>query len=86
MNDVINLQRRAVEGIASVIVTYRSKSYNRGTIYARYVRCDGDTYRWCETDLQRRDVRQGTVPGDQLPPDVRDAADAATSYVEWAEK
>lgn len=73
-----------------MIVTYRSKSYNRGVDYARYVRCDGDTYRWCETDLQRRDVRQGTVLGDQLPVAVRDAADARRrffpSYVEWAGK
>lgn len=54
----------------------------------RYVRADGDMYRFCVVGADRRiDLAQGTVAADQLPADVKAAADARRgffpSYVDW---
>lgn len=60
-------------------VTYTAESYIAGTIgYKRYVkRIAGETnlYRWCEVNIKRYDVRQGTVSGDELPKLIRKSCD-----------
>ena len=53
-----------------IITHYRSP----GAARARYIRQQGDHYRWCEQSAadSRVDVAQGTCDADDLPPDVAD--------------
>ena len=71
-------------------VTFTVKGYQPGAVLARYVRANiknGD-YSWCEVgDDRRYDLRQGLVAADELPDDIRAAADALRGawpgYVDW---
>jgi hypothetical protein len=75
-----------------MIVTYTAKRYDPAIAHRRYVRAvmgEPGNYRWCEVNPAQPnwDMRQGSVAGDELPDDVRAAADArlgwSPSYVEW---
>jgi len=57
--------------------TYTSRTYAPEHVTARYVRrCVSGGYQFCEVGADRRyDIRQGVVNADELPDDVRKAAD-----------
>ncbi len=70
--------------------TYISKIYAPDRVHKRYVRADhGGGYSWCETSSLASwyDLRQGTAEPDEIPEDIRAAADARLgyfpAYVEW---
>ena len=71
-------------------ITYQSKNYSPDKVTKRYVRrstASGE-YDWCEVGEDRRfDVRQGTIEPDELPEDIRAAADelfkTSSAYVDW---
>ena len=69
--------------------TYTSRTYAPEHVTARYVRrCVSGEYQFCEVGADRRyDIRQGVVDADELPDDVREAADNLCghtfAYVPW---
>lgn len=71
-------------------VTFTAKGYRPENVRRRYVRANiknGD-YSWCEVGDDRRwDLRQGLVAAEDLPDDIRAAADALRGtwlgYVDW---
>lgn len=81
----------------AIVETWRSQHYDCQPLEARFVRVSAiwppkarDKYNWCETSLlggKRYDVRQGWCGPEDLPDDVRAAADAleglAWRYVDW---
>lgn len=71
-------------------VTFTANIYYPAAVRARYVRANiknGD-YSWCEVGSDPRwDLRQGLANADELPDDIRAAADALRGtwpgYVDW---
>ena len=70
--------------------TFTAKEWQPGQVRARYVRANvkGGDYSWCEVgDDRRYDLRQGLVTAEELPDDIRAAADALRGtwpgYVDW---
>jgi hypothetical protein len=79
-----------------ITILFQAKACHPKRLGDRFVRaignCRGVTgYAWCVRDAldKRYDVQQGTCDADDLPEDVRKAADAQRmyipSYVEWPE-
>lgn len=69
--------------------TYTAQTYSPAEIGVRYVRkaYDGDKYLWCEArhSMHPHDMRQGVCDAEDLPADVRRAADESRycSFVPW---
>ena len=70
-------------------IKYQSRDYSPDHVTARYV-CkswDDGMYDFCETNADRRDIRQGSVPADAVPEAIRAAADLRfrhwPPYVSW---
>ena len=74
-------------------VRFTSALYGEIAVERRYVRFDGDEFRWCECNApdaksgHRWDIRQGTCDESDLPSEVAVAARRLQytypSYVEW---
>lgn len=70
-------------------ITWQSTNYSPELIVERYVRAAplDEGYTVSEVGRERYDLRQGRVSGDELPPEIRAAADAlrgrAFAYVVW---
>lgn len=70
-------------------ITYQSRNYDPAKVMNRYVRrtCATGGYDFCEVGFHRYDVRQGTVEADELPENIRKAADehykVSSSYIDW---
>lgn len=71
-------------------VTFKARIYSPEAVRTRYVRANiknGD-YSWCEVGSDPRwDLRQGLALAEEIPEEIRAAADALRGtwpgYVEW---
>lgn len=71
-----------------ITATYTATNYKPEEVSKRYVRFDGEVFRFCEVGNDRRfDIRQGIVSRDELPDAIATAASErrgfSPSYVEW---
>lgn len=77
-----------------IFATFTAADYAPKFVRARYVRRNAlgdDEYSWCEVgDDRRYDLRQGGCHADDLPDDIRAAADMlrghAFGFVPWPQE